>query len=310
KDEMITDSPIGLGTAKADGDHIRNADESSFAREVIAASNELPVIVDFWAEWCSPCRQLTPLLEKVVGEAGGKVRLVKVNVDENQALAAQLRIQSLPTVMIFAGGQPVDTFTGLVPESQIRDLVKRLAGAAGGSPADELITEGAALLDAGAGEEALQIFTQAAALEPASPGAIGGLAKAYLALGRPEEAKGLLESLPEDGRDHALYTSAAATLELMAEAPDGADGADLADLEERLEANPDDHEARFELAQAHQATGNLEKAGEKLLEIIAREREWNDEAARRQLLKLFEAAGPTSPFTTEYRSRLSSVYFS
>jgi len=291
------------------GDVIVEATTETFMAEVVEASRERPVLVDFWADWCGPCKQLTPMLEKIVQEQAGRVRLVKINVDENQAVAQQLRIQSLPTVMAFRNGQPVDAFAGALPESELRKFIGGLIGdgLAKESPADALAAQGLAALDAGETDKAAQIFEHILQAEPDHLEATGGLARALLDLGRVDEAKKMLAAVPEKHAGDPAIAGARAALELREQS---AEAGDVAALEAQLQKAPDDNQARYDLALALQAHGRIDEAAEELLEIISRDREWNGDAARKQLLKMFDAAGPTSAFTQRARRRLSSLLFS
>jgi putative thioredoxin len=300
---------IGAGPGAAGADLIKNSSTAAFMADVIDASNDQPVIVDFWAPWCGPCKTLGPQLEKAVKDARGAVRMVKINVDENQELAQQMRIQSIPAVYAFKDGRPVDGFVGALPESQIKAFVQRLsAGAAKGpSPVEEAIEMAKEAQAAGDHGRAATIFTQVLQHEPDNADAIGGLARAYLARNELERAKATLDRGPKEAAGHAEIVAARAALEL-AEAGAKAKGA-LGELKARIERDPKDYEARYELAAALFAAGEREAGIDELLEIIRKNRTWNEEAARKQLLKFFEAMGPTDPLTIASRRRLSSILF-
>ena len=301
---------IGAAPANAGADLIKNSSTAAFMADVIDASNDQPVIVDFWAPWCGPCKTLGPQLEKAVKDARGAVRMVKINVDENQELAQQMRIQSIPAVYAFKDGRPVDGFVGALPESQIKAFVQRLsAGAAKGpSPVEEAIEMAKEAQAAGDHGRAANIFTQVLQHEPDNAEAIGGLARAYLARNDLERAKATLDHAPKEAAGHAEVAAARAALEL-AEAGAKAKGA-LGELKARIERDPKDYEARYELAGALFAAGEREAGIDELMEIIRKNRAWNEEAARKQLLKFFEAMGPTDPLTVASRRRLSSILFS
>ncbi|MCY1646163.1 thioredoxin [Caulobacter sp. SL161] len=285
-------------------DHIKDGTDASFMADVIEASKTQPVIVDFWATWCGPCRTLTPTIEKVVNAAKGAVKLVKIDVDKNPGFAGQLRVQSIPTVYAFVDGRPVDAFQGALPESQVRAFVEKLAGAADGGALDEIIAMGKESLEIGDLGGAAQAFAQALQIDPTSAKALGGMARVYLANGDPEGAAEVVAMAPADAKDPDL-DAARAALALAAEAP-----SETAAFEQRLAADADDHEARLELAKALAGMGRLQDAADHLLTIIARDRAWNDDAARKQLLTVFEAAGPTSEVTKQGRRKLSSILFS
>lgn len=303
---IIEEDGTPVGAAPGSGNLIKDSDIANFVADVIEESKTVPVIVDFWAPWCEPCKQLTPALEKLVNQSGGIVKLVKVNVDENQQLAAQLQVQSVPTVFGFKHGQPVDAFAGAQPESQIKAFIKRLAGDAK-APLDEALEQAKALLDGGDPEQASAIYAQVLSQDQASGAAIGGLIRCYLASGEIDHAKALIEGLEEKTRNDGEVQAAISALEL-AEA--GAGGGDGEELLAKLAANENDHQARFDLALSLYGGGQSEAALGELLEIIRRDRTWNDDAARKQMLKIFEALGASDPVTMEARRSLSTLLFS
>ena len=290
---------------KADGDLIKEGSDAGFMADVVEASKTQPVLVDFWATWCGPCRTLTPMLEKAVRAAGGAVKLVKIDVDKNPAYAGQLRVQSIPTVYAFVDGQPVDGFQGAVPESQLKAFIDKLTGGtSANSDIEQLMSMGEESLSLNDLGGAAQAFAQVMTLEPGHEGAIAGMARVYLADGDPDQARQTIAMAPADSKN-AQVQSIRAQLSLASAAPTGAS----AELEARVAANPADHEARYELSLAQAAAGDLKGAVDSLLAIVAADREWNDQAARKQLLVVFEAAGPASDIAREGRRRLSSILF-
>ncbi len=295
---------IGDAAAPPVGDLVKDATDASFMADVVEASRETPVIVDFWAPWCGPCRQLGPTLERAVAAAKGKVRMVKIDIDQNPAFAGQLRVQSIPAVFAFHEGRPVDGFMGALPESQVKAFVDKLAAMAGPSSLVEVVAMAREALEAGDLASAAQAFAQVIQAEPDNVKALGGLARCYLAGGDAERAREVLAMAPADAKDPDL-DSVRAALNLAAEAP-----SETAEFERRLEADPDDHEARLALAKALAGRGRMEAAADHLLHIIERDRAWNDEAARKQLLTIFEAAGPGSEVARTGRRRLSAILFS
>jgi len=299
-------SLIGETAGKPAADIIKDATDASFAADVLDASRDQPVIVDFWATWCGPCRQLGPALEKAVTAAKGAVKLVKVDIDKNPTYAGQLRVQSIPAVFAFVDGQPVDGFMGALPDSQVKAFVDKLAKMAKGgpSPLDEVLALAKESLELGDMGGAAQAYAQVLQADPQNVKALGGMAKVYMASGDAERAQEILDIAPPDAKDPDL-DSVRAALALAAQAP-----SDTAAFEKRLATNPDDHEARFELAKALAGAHRLDQAADQLLTIVEKDRTWNDEAARKQLLTVFEAAGQMSEVARNGRRRLSAILFS
>jgi putative thioredoxin len=289
------------------GDIVKDATIATFARDVLEASRSVPVLVDFWAPWCGPCKQLTPILEKVVRSHGGKVRLVKVNIDENQTLANQLRIQSIPTVYAFRDGRPLDGFQGAQPESAIKAFIERLLGEEAAVDAAAALTAADQALDAGDLQGAAEIYAALLQADPQNAGALAGLARCYLKSGDVARAEQTLALVPPDKREAGPVASVRAALDLAKLAGKAGD-ADK--LKARVEAEPANHQARIDYAMALAASGRKTEAAEQLLESFRRDRKWNEEAARKQLLQLFEAWGPKDPATLEGRRKLSSILFS
>ena len=306
--ETPTNPGAGLGSpvANAGADLIKETTTANFTADVIQESRRQTVLVDFWAPWCGPCKQLTPVIEKVVREAGGAVKLVKMNIDEHPAIAGQLGIQSIPAVIAFRDGRPLDGFMGALPESQVRDFVKKV----GGNPADplqEALEQASAALEAGDRETAAAIYGSILDAAPADPNAIGGLAGILLDAGDVEAAKTVLAEVPPGDKEPPELTSVRTRIALAEEVSAVGDPRQLL---QRLEANPQDHDARFDLAVIQNAQGDRMQAAENLLQIVRADRTWRDDGARAQLLKFFEAWGMTDPATLSARRRLSSLLFS
>lgn len=297
----------------AAGSLIKDSDTAGFMADVIEASRDVPVIVDFWATWCGPCKTLGPILEKIVTEARGAVRLVKIDVDQNQELSGQLRIQSIPTVYAFRNGQPVDAFQGALPESQVQAWVDHLIKQHGGAPIEESPLEQALAaadeaFEAGDLANAGALYAQILNHEAGNALALAGMARCYLKSNKPDKARELVEQASDEVRASDALQPILSALEL-AEAGSQAAG-EFEELQARITDNPADHQARFDLATAQFAAGQAEAAIDQLVEIVRRDRGWNDEAAREQLIKIFEALGPTDPITIGGRRKLSSVLFS
>jgi putative thioredoxin len=293
-------------TAPADG-LIKETTTQAFVKDVIEESRRQPVLVDFWAPWCGPCRQLTPILEKVVRAAKGKVKLAKMNIDEHPAIPGQMGIQSIPAVIAFVNGQPADGFLGALPENQVMAFLERLTkDKIGGEEKDRLKLADAALAD-GDPAGAAEIYAQILAEDGANVPALAGLARCYVETGALEQAKQTLAMVPEGKRNDASVAAARAALELAQQA---ATVGPITDLERKVSANQADHQARFDLAVALNAKGRREEALDHLVEIVRRDRKWGDDGARKQLVQLFDAWGPTDELTVAGRKRLSSILFS
>ena len=294
--------------AAPDADVIRDATDATFMTDVVAASDDVPVIVDFWAPWCGPCKTLTPALEDAVRKARGRVRLVKVNVDENQGIAAQLRVQSIPTIYAFVGGRPVDGFQGAVTNAEVDRFVERIAemGGAGDDGLAEAVAAAEQMLEEGAAVDAAQTFAAILGEEPGNAAAYAGLVRAHMALGELDKASGLANAAPEGVAGSPELDAVIAQLDLALQA---SDAGPVAELRAAVDANPDNHEARFELATALHASGKTEEAVTELLELFRRDREWNDAAAKSQLFTIFDALGPKDPIAQTGRRKLSSMIF-
>jgi putative thioredoxin len=286
---------------------IKDTTTAAFAKDVIEASRQQPVLVDFWAAWCGPCKQLTPVLEKVVKSYKGKVRLVKLNIDEHPTIAGQLRVQSLPTVYAFRDGRPLDGFMGAQPESAIRAFIDRLLGEDSQADLSAALEAAEQALGSGDLQGAAELYAGILQEDRQNVAAVAGLAKCYLKSGDIERAEQTLALIPPDKRNAAAVASVQAALDLARKA---GNTANAKELEARVSANPTDHQARLDLALALAARGDKARAVEQLLELVRRDRNWNDQAARKQLVQLFEAWGPQDPQTIEGRRRLSSLLFS
>jgi putative thioredoxin len=300
----------GGATPQAAPDLIKETTTQTFVKDVIEESKRQPVLIDFWAPWCGPCRQLTPILEKAVRAAKGKVKLVKMNIDEHPAIPGQMGIQSIPAVIAFVNGQPADGFMGAVPESQVTAFIDKLTAGmpgAGGPDIAEILKEAEAVLAEGDPATAAQIYAEVLAADATNIPALAGLAKCYVATGAIEQAKQTLAMVPESKRNDAAVKAVQASIDLAEQAKSLGP---VTELEQKVAANPLDHQARFDLATALNASGKRGEATAQLLEIVKRDRKWNEDGARKQLVQFFEAWGPTDEATVEGRKRLSTILFS
>ena len=299
-----------LNSAAPAADLIKDGSQASFMADVIETSKEVPVIVDFWAPWCGPCKTLGPALEAAVTAAKGAVRMVKINVDEAQSLAAQIQIQSIPTVYAFHKGQPIDGFQGALPASEIKAFIDRVVKAGGGEAPGEALSEAVAaaeeMLAEGAAVDAAQTFAAILEEEPANAPAYGGLVRAHIALGDLDQAEAVLNGAPVEISRSPELDAAHAQLELARQARDAGP---VADLTAAVEADPNDHQARFDLARALHASGKVQEAVDQLLDLFRRDRDWNDGAAKAQLITIFDALKANDPVVLNGRRRLSSMIF-
>ncbi|MGB8068800.1 MAG: thioredoxin [Pseudolabrys sp.] len=296
----------GAMTATA-ADVVKDTTTQGFMKDVIEESKHQPVLVDFWAPWCGPCKQLTPVLEKAVKAAKGKVKLTKMNIDEHPAIPGQMGIQSIPAVIAFSNGQPVDGFMGALPESQVMAFLERITKGAVGAEEKDLLKVADTTLAEGNAVGAAELYAQILAEDSSNVQALAGLARCYVGTGALDQAKQTLALVPEAKRNDAAVAAARAALEVAEQAKSIGP---VADLEQKVLANPLDHQARFDLAVALNANGKREDAVKHLMEIVKRDRKWNDDGARKQLVQFFEAWGATDPATVEGRKRLSSLLFS
>jgi len=297
----------GGGAMAAAESVVKETTTQGFIKDVIEASKKQPVLVDFWAPWCGPCKQLTPILEKAVKSAKGKVKLAKMNIDEHPAIPGQMGIQSIPAVIAFSNGQPVDGFMGALPESQVMAFLERLTKGAVGAEERDLMKAADEALAAGDTAGAANLYGQLLTQDSGNIAALAGLARCYVLTGALEQAKQTLAMVPEGKRNETAVAAARAALEVAEQAK--AVGP-IDELERKVAANPLDHQARFDLATALNAKGKRNEAANHLLEIVKRDRKWNDDGARKQLVQFFEAWGFTDPSTVEGRKRLSSILFS
>ncbi len=296
----------GTTAAAAPEGLIKEVSTQTFVKDVIEESKRQPVLIDFWAPWCGPCKQLTPILEKVVKAAKGKIKLAKMNIDEHPAIPGQMGIQSIPAVIAFVNGQPADGFMGALPESQVTAFIERLTKGAVAGETKDLLKDADAALAQGNAAAAADLYAQVLEEDGANVSAIAGLARCYVATGALEQAKKTLAMVPESKRNDAAVAAARAALEVAEQANSVGP---VAELEQKVNANALDHQARFDLAVALNAKGKRQEAVDHLMEIVRRDRKWNDDGARKQLVQFFDAWGPTDEATVNGRKRLSSILF-
>lgn len=308
--QMTAAASFGGGQSGSQGSHIKDTTTANFSKDVMDESRRQPVLVDFWAPWCGPCKQLTPVLEKVVNEAGGRVKLVKLNIDDHPTIPGQLGIQSIPAIVAFVDGRPVDGFMGAVPESQILQFIEKLAGPAGDDQKAEIeaaLGEARELLEAGDHQNAAQLFGAVMQADPENAAAVAGIAECMIAVGQYERAGELLSSLPEELTKDAAVQAASKKLAQFEEARKLGDPNAL---QQALQLNPDDHASRLKLAKILNAQGKREEAVEELLTIMRKDRTFEDDAARKQLVEFFEIWGFKDPASISGRRKLSSILFS
>jgi putative thioredoxin len=294
------------GAAPPADNLIKETTTQAFMKDVIEESRRQPVLVDFWAEWCGPCKQLTPVLEKAVQAAKGKVKLAKMDIDKHPSIPGQMGIQSIPAVIAFVNGQPADGFLGALPESQVKDFIARITKDKLGGEAQDLVKAADEALAAGHAEDAAALYSEVLRDDPGSVPALAGLARAQVASGALDQAKETLARVPEAKANDAAVAAARSALDVAEQAKSVGP---VGELEQKVAANPLDHQARFDLAVALNAAGKRQEAADQLLEIVKRDRKWNDDGARKQLVQFFEAWGPTDEATVNGRRKLSSILF-